>query len=88
MRTLILTMVGLLAAWAALRLAPAALRTSAASLFTLAWLGFCAWNLRAGLAHGYTLGQELPIHLVLFGVPAAAAWGLWWRARRSANALP
>jgi hypothetical protein len=81
MRTVILITVGLLLAVALLRLAPAPYRTWTCALFTLAWLGLSAWNLRTGLSHGYTLAQELPIHLVLFGIPAAAAWGLWWWAR-------
>ncbi len=37
---------------------------------------------RTGMSHGYTLAQEPPIHLVLFGVPAALAWGLWWWGRQ------
>jgi len=78
MRTVLFIAVGLALAAASLRLAPGAHRTLAAVLFTAAWLGVSAWNLRTGLSHGYTLAQELPIHLVLFGVPAALAWGLWW----------
>lgn len=82
MRTLIFIAVGLILAIALLRLAPAPHRTRTASLFTLAWLGVSAWNLRTGLSHGYTLAEELPIHVALFGIPALAAWGLWWWARR------
>ena len=45
----------------ALRLAPAAHRAVAAGLFTVVWLAVSAWNLRAGLAHGYSLAEELPL---------------------------
>lgn len=83
MRTLILLTVGLALAVFALRFAPAAQRTPAVVLFTLLWLGICALNLRTGLSHGYTLTEELPIHAVLFGVPAVAAWLAWWWLRRA-----
>ncbi|MFA7506444.1 MAG: hypothetical protein WCZ28_17225 [Burkholderiaceae bacterium] len=76
MRTLILIAVGLVLALASLRIAPAAWRNRAAISFTLAWLGVCAWNLATGLSHGYTLAQELPIHVFLYGVPVALAWTL------------
>lgn len=82
MRTLILIVIGLVLATMLLRLAPAAWRTTAAALFTLLWLAISAWNLRTGLSHGYTLAQELPVHVPLFGVPVTLAWGLWWLARR------
>lgn len=81
MRTLIFIAVGLMLAAALLRLTPGPYRMWAAGLFTLAWLGVSAWNLRTGLSHGYTLAQELPIHVALFGIPAALAWGLWWWSR-------
>lgn len=82
MRTLIIIAIGLILAIALMRLVPAPHRTWAAGLFTLAWLVACAWNLRVGLSHGYTLAEELPIHAALFGIPALVAWGLWWWARR------
>lgn len=82
MRTLIFVVVGMALAAALLRWTPVAHRTLAASGFTLVWLAVSAWNLRTGMSHGYTLAQELPIHLVLFGVPAALAWGLWWWGRQ------
>ncbi|MCH8544866.1 MAG: hypothetical protein LAT61_14990 [Alcanivorax sp.] len=81
MRTLILVVIGLLLAAAALRLAPPVYRTAAAGVFTLVWLGVCSWNLRLGLSHGYSMAVELPIHLLLFGLPAAAAWSMWWAWR-------
>jgi len=81
MRTVIFIAIGLLLAAASLRLPPASYRTWAAALFTLVWLAVSAWNLRTGLSHGYTLAEELPIHLALFGIPAALAWALWWGSR-------
>ena len=83
MRTLILLVIGLVLATLALRFAPAAQRTLAITLFTLLWLGVCTLNLRTGLSHGYTLAEELPIHAVLFGAPAVAAWLAWWWLRRA-----
>ena len=81
MRTLIFIAVGLVLAALLIRLTPAAHRTVAAAVFTLAWLGVSVWNLRTGMSHCYTLAQELPIHIALFGLPAAMAWGLWWWSR-------
>lgn len=81
MRTLIFVVAGLILAGLLLRLTPVSYRLLAALTFTLAWLGVSFWNLRLGLSHGYTLAQELPIHLVLFGVPVALAWALWWWLR-------
>lgn len=81
MRTLIFVVVGLLLATLILRLTPTSYRLLAAITFTLAWLSVSIWNLRLGLSHGYTLAQEMPIHLVLFGIPVALTWGLWWWLR-------
>ena len=81
MRTVVFIAVGLVLAALLLRLAPASQRMSAAGIFTVAWLGVSAWNLRTGLSHGYSLAEELPIHLAMFGVPVALAWGMWWRQR-------
>lgn len=81
MRTVIFIAVGLMLATLAVRLTPAAHRALAAGLFTAAWLAVSAWNLRIGLSHGYSLAEELTIHVALFGVPAALAWGLWWWSR-------
>ena len=82
MRTVILVVAGQVLAGLLLRLVPATHRTLAASTFTVVWLGVAALNLRTGLSHGYTLAEELPIHLVLFGVPTVAAWGIWRWLRR------
>ncbi len=82
MRTMIFIIVGLVLAALLMRLVPAAHRTLAAGAFTVVWLGVAALNLRTGLSQGYTLAEELPIHLVLFGVPTAVAWGIWWWLHR------
>lgn len=81
MRTMIFIAAGLVLAALSLRLTPAAYRTGAAGLFTIVWLAVSVWNLRIGLSHGYSLAEELPIHLALFGIPTALAWGLWWWPR-------
>lgn len=82
MRTLIFIVVGLALACVALYFAPPPHRLLAASAFSVVWLIVAAFNLRIGLTHGYTLAQELPIHLLLWGVPVAGAWiGLWWHGR-------
>ena len=81
MRTLIFIAGGVILAGLLVRLTPAAHRLLATGLFTLAWLGVSVWNLQTGLSHGNRLAEELPIHLALFGIPAALAWGLWWWSR-------
>jgi hypothetical protein len=44
------------------------------------WLGITALNLWLGVSKaGYSVAEELPILLLLFGVPAAAAMLVRWR---------
>ena len=74
MRTLIFISVGLILAILSVQLPPASYRRWSVIAFTLTWLSVSAWNLYMGLSHGYTLAEELPIHLLLFGVPVAVAW--------------
>jgi hypothetical protein len=51
-----------------------------AKLFIPLWFIAAAANLWMGVAKaGYSFMEELPIFLVIFGVPAAAAGFLWWR---------
>ena len=51
-----------------------------AKLFIPLWFIAAAVNLWAGVAKaGYSFMEELPIFLVIFAVPAAAAGLLWWR---------
>lgn len=84
MRTLILIVVGLLLAVVFVRLAPAARRRLAAIIFSLVWLAVVGWNLRTGLSHGYSLGEELPIQAAIFLMPAVVAWWLGFRRRGQA----
>ena len=58
---------------------PAAPRVALGGFIVL-WLVVAAFNLWLGVAKaGYTVGDELPIFLLVFGVPAAAAAGILWR---------
>lgn len=78
MRTLVLLVIGV--ALAVLVVAVAVRRWPDRRLellagFTVWWALVTTWNLATGLAHGYTLGEELPIQAVVFAVPVGAAWG-------------
>lgn len=83
MRTLIIIFIGLVLAALTLWFTPQAKRVVLGIAFTAGWLVATLWNLRTGLSHGYTLAQELPIHLVLFTVPVAAYWLYVWFKRTS-----
>lgn len=80
MRTLILLAIGLAILAFMLWISTPARKRLAAWIFTGVWLLFTLFNLRTGLSHGYSLQEELPIHVLLFAVPAVAAW---WFSRRS-----
>ena len=48
--------------------------------FVLVWLAVAALNMWTGVAKaGYSVGDELPIFLLIFAVPAAAAILIKWR---------
>lgn len=83
MRTLVLIVIGLAVLALMTGLSRPARRPLAALVFIGLWLVACAINLAIGLSHGYSIGEELGIHLVLFGVPAAAAWFVRRRAMRA-----
>lgn len=52
---------------------------TALKLFLLIWLVVAAVNLWIGVTRaGYTVVEELPIALVVFGVPALPALGILW----------
>jgi hypothetical protein len=54
--------------------------TTAAKLFIPVWLVVALINLWVGVSRaGYSFAEELPIFLVIFAVPAAAAVFIWWR---------
>ena len=80
MRTLIIILIGLVLLAIALKLAKPAKRRAMAWAFCGLWLLTTLANLAVGLSHGYSLQEELPIHLLLFGVPAFAAW---WFSRNT-----
>ena len=57
---------------------------TAASWFVPFWFAAAAFNLSIGVRHGYTVLEELPIALLVFGVPAICAAVFWWRFSRGA----
>jgi hypothetical protein len=57
----------------------AAAAAKAALWFVPLWFVAAAVNLSIGVRHGYTVIEELPIGLVVFGVPALLAIAIWWR---------
>jgi hypothetical protein len=49
-------------------------------IFVVLWFGISGANLWVGVAKaGYSLKEEFPIFLLIFGVPAIAAVVLKWR---------
>jgi hypothetical protein len=86
MRTLLFFLVGLLLLAACLLLGrlfsatyPGATYAATITFISL-WLGISAFNLWVGVSKaGYTLADELPIFLLIFAVPAAAAIILKWK---------
>jgi hypothetical protein len=53
---------------------------AATAAFIVFWLLISAFNLWVGVSKaGYTVADELPIFLLIFAVPAAAAVILKWR---------
>ena len=57
---------------------------TAALWFLPFWLAAAALNLSVGVRHGYSVLEELPIALLVFGLPAACATLFWWRFSRGA----
>jgi hypothetical protein len=53
---------------------------TAAQLFIPIWLAVALINMWLGVSRaGYSVAEELPIFLVIFAIPAAAAAFVWWR---------
>jgi hypothetical protein len=53
---------------------------TATILFLTVWLGISRANLWVGIAKaGYSLNEEFPIFLLIFGLPAVIAIFLKWR---------
>lgn len=59
------------------KLGGTATAAKAALAFLPVWAAAAAWNLSIGVRHGYTVGEEIPIALVVFAVPAVAAVLTW-----------
>ena len=54
--------------------------TVATVAFLVIWLALTSFNLWVGVDKaGYTFAEELPILLLLFGIPAAAALLIAWK---------
>jgi hypothetical protein len=88
MRTLLLTLVGVLLLLAFVAIAKALNRgkgtpgINAPRAFIFLWLGISAAHFYIGVAReGYPVAMELAIHAIIFGVPALLAWYLARRER-------
>jgi hypothetical protein len=54
--------------------------TTAIVIFVALWLAVAAFNMWVGVARaGYAAAEELPIFLLIFGVPAVVAVILKWK---------
>ena len=54
---------------------------TAAGIFLPVWCAVALANMWIGVAHaGYSVAEELPIFLLIFGLPAALAAFIWWKA--------
>jgi len=52
----------------------------AAQVFIPIWLAVAGLNMWVGVAKaGYSVAEELPIFLLIFALPAAAAAFIWWK---------
>jgi len=52
-----------------------------AKIFIPLWIGLAALNMWIGVTQaGYSVAEELPIFLLIAGLPAAAAAIVWWTA--------
>ncbi len=86
MRTLLFLLVGFLLLTASMMLGklfssnyPGA-TFAATAIFVALWLGISGVNLWVGVAKaGYSLNEEFPIFLLIFGVPTIVAILLKWR---------
>lgn len=89
MRTLVIIGIGLalLAAFAiGARLGGGNLR-GVLPWFTALWIIAAAVNMYIGVARaGYSFMEELPIFLVIAGLPIAVGWvAVWWLGKRAAS---
>jgi hypothetical protein len=59
----------------------------AALVFIPVWLAAAALNMWVGAQiAGHPINEELPIFLLVFLIPAAAATAIWWKSRRTRGA--
>jgi hypothetical protein len=86
MRTLLFLLVGFLILAASMMLGKlfstnySGATFAATFIFVALWLGISGANLWLGVAKaGYSLTEEFPIFLLIFGVPAVVAIFLKWR---------
>jgi hypothetical protein len=86
MRTLLFLLVGFLLLTASMMLGKLFASTYAGAtfaatvIFVALWLGISGVNLWVGVARaGYSLNEEFPIFLLIFGVPTIVAILLKWR---------
>jgi hypothetical protein len=55
----------------------------AALVFIALWFVGAAINMWAGVSRaGYSIAEEAPVFLLVFGIPAAVAVFVWWRSSR------
>lgn len=85
-RTAIIIIVGVAAALVFLAVGALAKKVgirNAVSHFLVAWASVAVFNMGVGVFEaGYGVAEELPVLLVVFGVPAAVAGIGWFVARR------
>ncbi len=54
---------------------------TAARVFIPIWLAVALLNMWVGVARaGYSVGEELPIFLLIFAAPALVALLVWWKS--------
>jgi len=84
MRTVIIILAGFIilaaAAFAARQFGGDKVMSLAALVFIPLWLTAALINMWIGVTRaGYSVGEELPIMLLIFAPPAALAGFLWWK---------
>ena len=60
--------------------ASTAAMVTAAKIFIPIWLAAAGFNMWMGVSQtGYSVGEELPIFLLIFALPTVAAAFVWWK---------
>lgn len=63
--------------------APGTGMAKAALAFIALWFVGAAINMWIGVSRaGYSVADEAPVFLLVFGIPAAVAMFIWWRTSR------